>query len=80
MDYLFLFEVIIIQHMTLYVVLDDSIRHVKYQGDMRITQLLGVAVTSPRGPTGRSGFALEDSLMPRLALTVLREQTVWRGS
>lgn len=36
--------------------LDDGVGHVKYQGDSRITQLLGVAATSPGGPT--AGLAL----------------------
>lgn len=71
-DYLFLFEVIIVQYMTLQVFLDDSFRHVKCQGNPRIIRLLDVAVMNPRGPTGsRSGFALADSLMPSLALMVL---------
>lgn len=72
MDYLSLFEVITVQYMTLQVFLDDGFRHVKCRGDPRIIRLLDIAVMSPRGPTGsRSGFALEDSLMPSMALMVL---------
>lgn len=39
-------------------ILDYSIRHVKYQGDTRLTQLFSVVVTGLRGPTSRSAFAL----------------------
>lgn len=55
------------------VFLDVSIRLVKYQGDTRITRLLGV---NPRGPTGCSGFVLEGSLVHRLVLMVLRGANV----